>query len=368
MDGAIENHPLIKRYINYYKKLKDYKYFGCQLYETIKISLITGPLFVLAISKQLSVPKNKELYPDSATPTEAPKSKSKEVGFLQKALTLRESRNFEVTKASGMLPGQKPYRAPIYESYFDVLRGLRKQGFLAFYKGNLYRIMFFGATGRVKITGEWALRERSNFFEKTNFLRKLLVYTICDMILHPLFFIENRYVLQNRLPHFQVYSSLIKFRTRSEYEMFNGVLGHFPKNFFYLIGYGSSASRDSNSVIMSTIFGHTFMYPILTGMRRIVCQTSIIPGMLPLRYLNLLHAVALIRREEGFFKGLYSGYIAYILAVFIWVAFAENFGKFNYYLKVTEGDRLFEIDDPIFEEIRRRKERQIMESDNRIEI
>ena len=36
--------------------------------------------------------------------------------------------------------------------------------------------------------------------------------------------------------------------------------------------------------------------------------------MLPLRYLGVLHTLGLTYREEGF-KGLYRGYIAYVLAV-----------------------------------------------------
>jgi hypothetical protein len=36
--------------------------------------------------------------------------------------------------------------------------------------------------------------------------------------------------------------------------------------------------------------------------------------MLPLRYLGMIHAFGLIRREEGI-KGLYRGYTAFIIAV-----------------------------------------------------
>jgi hypothetical protein len=36
--------------------------------------------------------------------------------------------------------------------------------------------------------------------------------------------------------------------------------------------------------------------------------------MLPLRYLGVLHTLGLTYREEGL-KGLYRGYIAYVLAV-----------------------------------------------------
>ena len=38
--------------------------------------------------------------------------------------------------------------------------------------------------------------------------------------------------------------------------------------------------------------------------------------MLPLRYLGVLHTLGLTYREEGL-KGLYRGYIAYVLAVSI---------------------------------------------------
>jgi len=36
--------------------------------------------------------------------------------------------------------------------------------------------------------------------------------------------------------------------------------------------------------ISQTLFFHTLAYPILTAQRRIECQTTRTPGMLPLRY------------------------------------------------------------------------------------
>ena len=123
------------------------------------------------------------------------------------------------------------------------------------------------------------------FLDKANFLRDLIAYTVCDMAMHPFFLIESRYVLQNRLPHFQVYSNIWKFKSRSEHEVMNGFMGHFPKNFLYLAGlHLFYDSTQTGKIFLSTIIGHTFMYPVLTGMRRIACQSSTIPGMLPLRY------------------------------------------------------------------------------------
>jgi len=62
------------------------------------------------------------------------------------------------------------------------------------------------------------------------------------------------------------------------------------------------------------IFFHTLAYPILTAQRRLECQSAQSPGMIPMRYIGLLHCIGLTKREEGI-KGLYRGYFAYILAV-----------------------------------------------------
>ena len=49
------------------------------------------------------------------------------------------------------------------------------------------------------------------------------------------------------------------------------------------------------------------LYPLNTAFRRLVCQHSQIPGMIPIRYRGLWHALRLIGSEEGIL-GLYKGF------------------------------------------------------------
>jgi len=66
-------------------------------------------------------------------------------------------------------------------------------------------------------------------------------------------------------------------------------------------------------LIQNLVF-HSLAYPILTIQRRLECQTTARAGMLPLRYMGIVHCLGLMWREEGV-KGLYRGYLAYLVAV-----------------------------------------------------
>ena len=59
---------------------------------------------------------------------------------------------------------------------------------------------------------------------------------------------------------------------------------------------------------------HSAAYPLLTVQRRLECQSTVRAGMLPLRYLGVIHGLGLTWREEGL-HGLYRGYLAYLLAM-----------------------------------------------------
>ena len=49
------------------------------------------------------------------------------------------------------------------------------------------------------------------------------------------------------------------------------------------------------------------IYPLNTIFRRLTCQHRDIPGMIPLRYKGIWHALRLILQEEGIL-GLYRGF------------------------------------------------------------
>jgi hypothetical protein len=348
---ALEEHPLMKRYINYYKKSKDVRLCYKMAFQNLLCSIVIAPFQTISISRQLSVTPHKNLYGDYVDP-----KKSTELTKISSEVTLRESRNYELIKTSGVIEGQKPYRAPIYDNYIQTIKGLYRQGILGFYKGNFWRIWTFSISQRGKITLEWFLRERYDFFSNSHFLRDWICLTIADFATHFGFVTENRYILQNRLPQFQIYKNFFKLQLRNYHEITRGITGHIPKNFFYLIGFYIYYNMPSTgNYMIAVLCGNILSYPIMTGFRRIVCESSSTPGLLPLRYLNLLHAVFLIRREEGLFRGLYKGFFMHVLATLLWIGLVPTGAYYNFYKEKTEEDQEFFVNDPIFEEIKKRK-------------
>jgi len=354
---AVENHPIMQRYISYYKKLKEIKLFNFNTIYNIVGSIIIAPFYTISIARQLSVTPHKEIYGDYVNP-----KNSKELMKISNELTLRDSRNFELVKSSGVLEGQKPYRAPIYDNYRETIRGLYRQGILAFYKGNLTRLATTATSQRLSISMQWALKERYEFFKRANFIRDLICMSMCDMITHLGFVMENRYILQNRLPQFHFYKNYIKFFYRSYNEITRGSLGHIPKNFLFLLGYNIHYfSPNMATYIFSIILGGILSYPYMTAFRRIVCESTSIPGLLPIRYLNVFHAVSLIRREEGIFRGLYKGFFFYLIGLFIWASLVPGNAYLHYQKRKIQEDENIFGDDPVFEEIKRRKLQSLRE-------
>jgi hypothetical protein len=348
---SIENHPLMIKYINHYKLLKERKFFHIGVYWNTIASLIIAPFYTISISRQLSVTPNKEIYGDYVEP-----KKSKELTKISSEVTLREAKNFELIKSSGVLEGQKPYRAPIYDNYWQTIKGLYRQGILAFYKGNFYRLFTYFVVHRFKISMNWYLKDTSDFLKRFHLLREWISLTIGDMLLHPLFMLENRLILQNRLPQFQFYNNFFKFHSRSYSDMYKGFLGHMPKNFLFLGGFYFCYSIPSYSnLAFATLFGGIISYPIVTPLRRLVCESSTIPGLLPLRYMNLMHAFFLIIREEGIFRGLYKGFFSYLIGLCLWAIIVPSNTLINYnQIKLKEDEQMFS-NDPVFEEIKKRK-------------
>lgn len=348
---AIEDHPVVERYINYYKRLKEVKLFNHTLLWNVASSLIIAPFYTIAISRQLSVTPHKEIYGDYINP-----KTSKELTKISTEVTLRDARNFELVKQSGVVEGNKPYRAPIYDNYLQTIKGLYQQGILGFYKGNFWRLMTFSSVQRMKITLEWHLKEKYSIFSHLNFLRDFITLSICDMLLHPAFVIENRYILQNRNPQFQIYKNFLKFKLRSFDDFYKGVLSHIPKNFLFLSGfYLYYIFPTQGNFSLGYIIGSIFSYPVLTGLRRITCESSSLPGLLPVRYLNLVHAIFLIRREEGFFRGLYKGFFSYMIAITLWTLIVPANALFTYHLQKQQEEDQYFVNDPVFEEIKKRK-------------
>jgi len=115
----------------------------------------------------------------------------------------------ELSIMAGQVGLNKPYRAPIYQTYWECMQGLYRQGILGFYKGNLMRL------SHIAIYGQWrdiliyyAYRDKNILTSRSNFFVDLAAATFASICLHPFHYAESRMVLNNRLPNFGSYKSL----------------------------------------------------------------------------------------------------------------------------------------------------------------
>ena len=278
------------------------------------------------------------------------KSNIKEMNYdrIEHPVSIRDYKNKSIITNSGVSKNNHPYRAPIFDTFKEIFQTLNRQGILSFWKGNFYRylqiyllffnrpyldlIMYSNDNMRNFMFGVKSFN--NNFYEIINLWA---TYSFIEVLTHPLFVIETRYVLQNRLPEYRIYKSLVKVFIRSKLELLSHGSGHLIKNAFFSAVYIYSDDMlkkpsylidentrkyilsyniiNNNLKIIPYILGHTASYPVQTALRRLVCQSNGgYSGLLPVRYINTIHAISLIKREEGVIYGLYKGYLPYLIA------------------------------------------------------
>lgn len=309
-------------------------------------SIVTSPFIVVGMSMQMSVMPNITIYGD-VKPQDINKGLlTDKLGFgkysNRKAIATSEKQivqykegteprgimrqpepRADLVKSSGQVGHNKPYRAPIYRSYLECIRGLYNQGLLGFYKGNgirlLYGYLYLSTTNELNhyyLDGDDVLKTKGSYFKSLG----SGLFACCT--LHFLHLSEARFVLQNRLPNFQTYSSLFKLARESlntayTREMLNGMPGYLPilglltLSNFQLLGAYSLQTLACQSAIL-----HFLAYPFLTAQRRMEAQSPNTMGMLHPRYNNYLSCLHHMFKEEGF-KGMYRGFAPYMVATAI---------------------------------------------------
>ena len=108
----------------------------------------------------------------------------------------------DLMKASGQVGLNKPYRAPIYQTYAECIQGLYKQGMLGFYKGNGFRVAHIFLYEHFRNSFMYKMDEGEEIYHRNSFIKDYIAACGAALVLHPLHFAEARYVLQNRLPNF----------------------------------------------------------------------------------------------------------------------------------------------------------------------
>ena len=124
----------------------------------------------------------------------------------------------------------------------------------------------------------YQLDSGENIFHRNSFVRDLFAATAASMLLHPLHYAEARFVLQNRLPHFQSYKSVFSLvmgsiqDTGAASGLLRGISVHMPRNFVLaLTGYNYFTSVNIYTYVAQCLAFHTLAYPLLTIRRRLEC-------------------------------------------------------------------------------------------------
>lgn len=226
-----------------------------------------------------------------------------------------------------------PFKPAQYSSYPEVFRGLNDQGFLGLYKGNLLGVVYTWLNTLLKLQGGMLIEEKAWKYKE---LSMFGLYTAIDMCLHPLQTLQTRFILQNRNKKLALYTSVadaikkMKFRA-----FFQGALVHVPRNLIIILFLSLQNSKklkwqgnEAQKFIACTLLSNALTYPLMTVMRRLMCQENNVPFMLERKYQGFIHGLITIQREEGWARGLWKGFAGFfVVSTFM---LALNFTRIDY--------------------------------------
>jgi hypothetical protein len=303
-----EEHNVIRSAMSDYqidKAIEIQKYY---LTETLKLSIVTSPLYCLSTSFQFI---NKELFSRVKT------SKIR----LQ------------------------TFKPSFYLSYKETITNLTKQGVLGLYKGNFWRMSFFILSNNLKQKLDYTFFYK---FKINKILKEMILYSCVDICLNPLLFIESRYIIQNRLKNVRLYNNLYDILRLSYKDLYRGCLCNIPRNILFITGLNSYwlyPGTYSNYIAIGV--AHLLSYPLLTIQRNIYFHiNSKIKGD------NQLIRSTLYEREfkgvtdglKYFYKefgilSLYRGVTPYLAAVFLWHYWVPKAAKARFYDNIFANEK-----------------------------
>lgn len=307
--------------VSKYKEVEKY-----YLSETIKLSLLTGPLYCISANMQflnLNLNSKSSLTDNSVT----------------KNKIISNSRTLSL-----------PFKPTFYTNYKDCVFNLYRQGLLGFYKGNMCRLTFFTATNKLKTTLEYQYHVKfakgNDFLLKNKKLRELIFYSIADILLNPLLVIESRYSIQNRRKGFRIYNNLLEVLSKSWKELYLGASYSLPRNFVFLLGLNTYFIYPSYYLqIFSVFLAHVLSYPILTIQRNKIFH-SIHSEYLPRPPDSPIAFYKYIINNAGI-QSLYRGFPSFLLATSLWHLYVPKMAKMKFYKNIFQDEPnkdLFKID------------------------
>jgi hypothetical protein len=338
-----DQHGLFKQGQKNYEFQKKFEVEKYYVSETIKLSLVTGPLYCLSANLQFLDKSVIETYYKSFIP-------GKKTDFFS---------NFFL-KNSPATSVFRPFKPSYYINYRDAILNIFRQGYVALYKGNILRLSFFISTSQLKKFLEY---KYGKYLQFNRVLKEVLTYSVIDMIMHPLLFMESRFSIQPYRKGFRIYNSIFSIFNKGKYltEIYKGSLYSVPRNIVFVLSLNSYyLYPDKLTNIIAVAVAHVLSYPILTLQRNAIFQSSR-NDYLPEKEKNFIQLFKNLINTFGFF-GLYRGFAAYALATGLWHYIVPTAANQKFYINLLSAGkkennsmikmRMFdeEVDDEDFDE------------------
>jgi len=304
-----EEHKVLHNAMNIIEIEKTREIQKYYLTETLKLSIVTSPLYCISSSFQFI---NKNLY-----------SKVKTNGI-----------RIQIFKPS------------FYLTYRETITNLTKQSILGLYKGNFYRMSFFILSNNLKQKLDY---QYFRHFKINKIVKEMFLYSIVDIFLNPLLFIESRYIIQNRKKNYRIYNNLFEIIRHSYKDLWKGSLVNIPRNIFFIIGLNSyymfPGTPGAYTNYFAIALAHILSYPFLTLQRNIYYHTSNTNSnhftknkLYEREFRGVVDGLKYFYREFGVFS-LYRGITPYLLAIALWHYYVPNAAKGKFYRNIFADEK-----------------------------
>ena len=316
-NNSPDQHSIFKQGAQNYQVQKKFEVEKYYISETIKLSLVTAPLYCLSANLQ----------------------------YLDKNILQSNFKTFSLTKKIDPLSNfliknapslsiYRPFKPSYYINYRDAILNIFRQGYSALYKGNFFRLSFFISTNQLKKYFEYNFGKYLKF---NKVLREILTYALVDFILHPLLFLESRFSIQPYRKGFRIYNSAFSCFKKSILEIYKGSLFSIPRNFVFVMSLNSYyLYPDKLTNIIAVGIAHVLSYPLLTIQRNIIFQSGNI-DYLPIKE-SSLNVIKNIINIYGFMS-LYRGFGAYILATGLWHYVVPTAANQRFYINLLSDEK-----------------------------
>jgi len=322
----MEQHNMVMqtRKLFEYERAKQLRIF--YITETIKLSPVIAPFYCLSVNMQ-----NISSFLFNPSRIESMKIESNE----------KNTSRF------------RPFRVSYYKSYLDAFYDIYRQGILGIYKGNFYRLSFYIGSNQMKYFSD----SYTYKLKVPLIFKDMLFYSLVDVLLHPLLFIESRYSVQNRSRNFHIYGSFLDVIRKSGKEIYNGASVSFMRNILFVLGLNVYYLYPSTYMnIFAVGLAHFLSYPMLTIQRNIIFQSNYIDYFPKVQYNGIKEHYNFIKNSLGF-SFLYRGFISYSLATIIWHICVPPLAKSKFQKNyIQETDRILreeneDDEEEIFEKV-----------------